>query len=65
MFGTPKVKLSKDIYDRAKKCAELAGYASVEEFVEHVLEKELKTLEGAGGSDEQITEALKGLGYIS
>lgn len=65
MFGGPKVKLNKDILERCKKCAEVAGYSSVEEFVEHILEKELKTIEGAGSSDEAITESLRGLGYIS
>jgi hypothetical protein len=65
MFGGPKVKLNKDILERCKKCAEVAGYSSVEEFVEHILEKELKTIEGAGTSDEAITESLRGLGYIS
>jgi len=65
MFGGPKVKLNKDILERCKKCAEVAGYSSVEEFVEHILEKELKAIEGAGTSDEAITESLRGLGYIS
>ena len=37
----------------------------MEEFVEHILEKELKSIEGAGTSDEAITESLRGLGYIS
>jgi hypothetical protein len=65
MFGGPKVKINKDILERAKKVAEVAGYSSVEEFVEHVLEKELKEIEGAGSSDADITESLRGLGYIS
>ena len=65
MFGGPKVKINKDILERAKKVAEVAGYSSVEEFVEHVLEKELKEIESAGSSDTDITESLRGLGYIS
>lgn len=65
MFGGNKVKLDKQLYERAKKCAEVAGYSSVQEFVEHVLEKELKQIEAAGTSDEAITESLRGLGYIS
>jgi len=44
--------------------AEVAGYASHEEFVIHVLEKELAQFED-GQSDEEITEKLRGLGYIS
>lgn len=65
MFSGNKVKIDKSILERCKKCAEVAGFASVEEFIEHVLEKELKTIESAGNSDAAITESLRGLGYIS
>ena len=65
MFGGNKVKIDKSVLERCRKCAEVAGYASIEEFIEHVLEKELKGIEEAGTSDEAITESLKGLGYIS
>ena len=65
MFGGNKLKINKDIIERCKKCSEVAGYSSVEEFVEHILEKELMGIEGAGTSDEAITESLRGLGYIS
>ncbi|MCP4094599.1 MAG: hypothetical protein GY747_14275 [Planctomycetes bacterium] len=65
MFGGPKLKINKDLLERCKKCAEVAGYSSVEEFVEHIVEKELKSIESAGTSDEAITESLRGLGYIS
>ena len=65
MFAGNKVKLNKNILDRCKKCSEISGYSSVEEFIEYVLEKELKTIESAGTSDDAITESLKGLGYIS
>ncbi|MDA1259578.1 MAG: hypothetical protein O3A20_03040 [Planctomycetota bacterium] len=65
MFGGNKLKINKQVIDRCKKCAEIAGYASVEEFVEYVLEKELKQIESAGSSDDAIAESLKGLGYIS
>jgi metal-responsive CopG/Arc/MetJ family transcriptional regulator len=65
MFGGGnKIKLDKDLLDRIKRVAEVAGYASHEEFVIHVLEKELAHFEGAQ-SDEDITEKLRGLGYIS
>jgi hypothetical protein len=63
MFGR-KVKLSNELYAKAKSCAELAGYSSVEEFVTHVLEKELAQLE-QGDSEEEIKKKLQGLGYIS
>jgi hypothetical protein len=63
MFG-PKVKLSRDLYDKIKRYATIAGYSSVEEFVAHALEKEVKKLEGAD-SEEEIKKRLRGLGYIS
>ena len=63
MFG-PKVKLDKDLFERVKKMAELSGYSSVDEFVAHVLEKELANLDD-GASEEEIKKKLEGLGYIS
>jgi len=64
MFGGAKIKIEKDLFERAKKCADLAGYSSVDEFITHLIEKELSKLEGAE-SDEEVKERLKGLGYIS
>ena len=64
MFGGPKVKLTKELFDRVKKYAEIAGYASADEFVVHALEKELSTLE-EGASEDEIKKKLQGLGYIS
>jgi metal-responsive CopG/Arc/MetJ family transcriptional regulator len=60
----PKVKISKDLYTKVKKFAELAGYSSVDEFVMHALEKEVSQLEGSDSEDE-IKKKLQGLGYIS
>ncbi|QDU65839.1 hypothetical protein [Engelhardtia mirabilis] len=65
MFGGGnKIKLEKDLIDRAKRVAEVAGYASAEEFISHIVERELAQFEG-DDSDEDITEKLRGLGYIS
>jgi hypothetical protein len=67
MFGfgkTTSIKLDKDLVDRMIRLADVAGYATVEEFISHVLEKELLHFEDAG-SDDEIREKLKGLGYIS
>lgn len=63
MFG-PKIKLDRNLYEKVKKYAEIAGYSSVDEFVTHALEKELARLEDAD-SEEEIKKRLKGLGYIS
>ena len=67
MFGlgkTQSIKLERDLYDRVKKIADVAGYATAEEFVAHVLEKELIHFEDAK-TDDDIRNKLRGLGYIS
>ena len=58
-----KIKIDENLYERIKKIAEKAGYATPEEFVIHVIEKELSVLESAD-SDADVTERLRGLGYI-
>ena len=65
MFGSGnKIKLDPDLIERVKAIAEVAGYASHEEFIVHIIEKELANFE-EGDSDDDITEKLRGLGYIS
>jgi metal-responsive CopG/Arc/MetJ family transcriptional regulator len=64
MFGSAKVKLDKALVARVKRYADIAGYSSVEEFITHALEKEIKQLDEAD-SEEEIKKRLKGLGYIS
>lgn len=64
MLGSStSIKLDKDLFERIKKCADLAGYSSTQEFVLHVIEKELAKIE-EGDSDEEILKKLQGLGYI-
>lgn len=64
MFGSsPSIKLDKALFDRVKRCADAAGYSSPEEFVVHVIEKELAQIED-GASDEEIMQKLQGLGYL-
>ncbi|MDA0204979.1 MAG: hypothetical protein O3A53_02490 [Acidobacteria bacterium] len=64
MLGSSNsIKLEKDLLERVKKCADLAGYSSPQEFIVHVLEKELAKIE-EGESDEEILKKLQGLGYI-
>ena len=63
MFGGSKITLNKDLLARVKKFTEIAGYSSVEEFISHVLEKELAVLEEAD-TEEEIKKKLQGLGYI-
>jgi len=62
MFGSG-LKFSKETWERVKKVSETAGYSSPEEFVTHILERELKKLETAD-SKEALIEKMKGLGYL-
>ena len=63
MFGSG-IKLDKALLRKAKRCADLAGYSSVEEFITRVLEKEIASIEESD-SEADIKKKLKGLGYIS
>ena len=63
MFGNVKISIDKQLWEKLKRLAELAGYSSVNEFVIHALEKEVANIEEAE-SDEEIREKLKGLGYL-
>jgi metal-responsive CopG/Arc/MetJ family transcriptional regulator len=63
MFGS-RVKLDKALLAKLKRYSDLAGYASVEEFITHALEKEIAQLEGAE-SEQELKKKLKGLGYLS
>ena len=63
MFG-PKLKIDKTLLEKAKKYAEMAGYSSADEFLEHLLAREIAKLEESD-SEEEIKQKLQGLGYIS
>lgn len=58
-----KITLKKELSRRIERCAKAGGYSSPQEFVEHIIERELAKLEDAQ-SDEEIVKKLKGLGYI-
>jgi len=57
-----------ELLEKVKRCSEIAGYASIDEFVTHVLEKEIKKImppeEGDSASAELVKKRLQGLGYI-
>ena len=57
------VKLNKALCDRARLLVEKAGYSSLEEFIEHAIEKDLARLEETD-SKEDLIKKLKGLGYL-
>lgn len=58
-----KIKIDSNLFDRLKKTAEVAGYSSTEEFVTHIIEKELAKIE-TDNVDENVADRLRGLGYI-
>ena len=57
------IKIGSDLWHRAVKHAEREGYSSLQEFVEHLLERELKRDKEAEALDE-VERRLKGLGYL-
>ena len=58
-----KIKIDAGLLERARRAAATAGYSSVEEFVAHCVEKELKAHE-ADQVEGQVADQLRGLGYI-
>jgi hypothetical protein len=59
-----KLKIDSQLFDRAKKAAEKEGYASTDEFIIHLIEKEVARLEAPPEADDAIADQLRGLGYI-
>jgi metal-responsive CopG/Arc/MetJ family transcriptional regulator len=62
MFGK-KVKLDKELFEKAEALMEIRGYSSIQELISHLIEKEFEEIKEEG--DENAIEKLKGLGYIS
>ncbi len=63
MKAKTTVKLNSALCDRAKLLVERAGYSSLEEFIEHAMERDLARLE-TSESKEELMHKLKGLGYL-
>ena len=70
MFS-PKIKISKSLLEKIKIASDHLGCASIEEFIESVLEREADRINSEIASEkvskkevDDITEKLKGLGYI-
>ncbi len=59
----PKIAIDPGLYARAQQAAHAAGYSSVDELIAHAIENELKRLE-ADKAEEQVSNQLRGLGYI-
>jgi len=63
MFGKDKIRLEPELLERVRQAAAKAGYASVDEFVAHVLERELSRSDEAG-TQADVKKQLEGLGYL-
>lgn len=59
----PKIRLDRSLFERVKRQAKRAGYSGPEEFVVHLIERELARLEEPPES-EAVERRLRGLGYI-
>lgn len=57
------IKIRTDLWQRLEKRVEQEGYSSIQEFVEHLLERELARDKEAEALDE-VERRLKGLGYL-
>ena len=58
-----KIKIDKMLFEKLKDAAERGGYASTEELINHILEREVGGTD-ADASDEEVEQRLRGLGYI-
>ena len=58
-----KIKIDPGLFERARKAAESAGYSSVDEFIAHCVENEVKRL-NIEEAEGQVSDQLRGLGYI-
>lgn len=58
-----KIHIEDNLLERAKKAAEAAGYSSVDEFISHCIENELKLMK-VRASETLVADQLRGLGYL-
>ena len=58
-----KVKINRELYDRLVKIAQIGGYASTDEFILHVLEREAEKID-QHDDEAEVEKQLRGLGYI-
>jgi hypothetical protein len=58
-----KINIDGALYERAQKAAASAGYSSIDEFIAHAIENELKRL-NVEEAEQQVADQLRGLGYI-
>ena len=60
----PKIRIRKDLFEQLHMCSKKAGYATVQEFVEHVLGKAVADIDPTIIDEEEVRKRLQGLGYL-
>ncbi len=60
-WNRTNIQLPAELYQQAEAAAAHAGYATVAEFVEHCVRKQL---ESAASDDDVLQGRLRGLGYV-
>ncbi|MDR4503616.1 MAG: hypothetical protein MRK01_02345 [Candidatus Scalindua sp.] len=63
-MSSSKIRIDKELLKKATAYAAKKGYSSVEEFVNHMIEKEILKFDESA-SEEEIKKRLQGLGYLS
>lgn len=61
MFS-PKIRVDPELHKKAEKHALALGYSGLDEFVTHLLEREMAPLSEEDRA--KLDERLKGLGYL-
>jgi hypothetical protein len=72
MFFNKKVGIEPALFERAEQLARDRGYASLEDFVAHLLERELAADPHGGSRDggenadsrDKVLAKMRGLGYL-
>ncbi len=60
-----KLKFDSATIERIRKVSSVGGYSSPEEFLMHIIERELDSMDpDQGESEEEIRRKMQGLGYI-
>jgi hypothetical protein len=58
-----KINIDPGLFERAKSAAAAAGFSSLDEFVASAIENEIKRLK-VEDAEQQVSDQLRGLGYI-
>ena len=59
-----KIKIDRELYVMMKEASRQKGYSSVDELAAHLLEEQIRRIFDEQ-EDPDVTDRLRGLGYIS